>query len=970
MDKTKALQKLLDGTATKKEIELLKQMLASGEISIGRDVNRSVVIIGSGNKIELTAEALGILKPEMTSEEPIEGEPPYMGMRYFDTADAELFYGREALTRELAERVANEPFLAIVGASGSGKSSVARAGLIPALKMGAVHVITPTAHPLESLAASLTREAESVTATSTLMDDLKNDSRSLRLYIRKLLAGSGKPNLLLLVDQFEETFTQCKDFTERRAFIENLLAAADEDEGRVRVALTLRADFYHHCAEYEGLRNALKTHQEYIGAMTADELWQAITTPAKTNGWDFQPGLVDLILSDVGAEPGALPLLSHALLETWKRRQGHTLTLQGYADAGGVKKAITQTAESVYDKLTPSEQTIARGIFLRLTELGEGVQDTRRRVKMDELGQAKEQDIVKKVLKTLTDARLVTTEEDSAEVAHEALIREWGTLRKWLDEDRESLRLHRHLTESAQEWERSGRNELYLIHRGGRLDDALLLGENSIFELNEIELSYLDACRALRNKERRERERRLRYIVFASIAATIIFLVLGSFGWIKSSESVMQTKIALARQLAAQAHLIYVDRSSNQMTAALLAIQSMKLFPTGEAARYLLNDNFSALPVARMTHDNTVLSVAFSPDGKYVVSGSEDGTARVWEAANGKEVARMTHDNSVRSVAFSPDGKYVVSGSWDNTARVWEAASGKEVARMTHDNRVSSVAFSPDGKYVVSGSWDNTARVWEAAGGKEIARMTHDGFVFSVAFSPDGKYIVSESDDYTARVWEAASGKEIARMTHDGTVFSVAFSPDSKYIVSGSSDNTARVWEAAGRKEIARMTHGGFVFSVAFSPDGKYIVSRTGGNTARVWEAAGRKEIARMTHDAYVFSVAFSPDGKYIASGSGDSTTRVWEAASGKEIARMTHDRDVTTVAFSPDGKYIVSGSWDHTARVWEAASGKEVARMTHDNTVHSVAFSPDGKYIVSGSVGTYSGFRFNSFHLFTSFAF
>ncbi len=233
MDKTQALQNLLNGTASEEEINLLKQALASGEISIGRDVNRSVVIIGSGNKVELTAEALGVLNPERTSEEPIEGKMPYMGMRYFDTADAALFYGREALTRELAARVANEPFLAIVGASGSGKSSVARAGLIPALKMGTVHVITPTAHPLESLAASLTRESESVTATATLMDDLKNDSRSLRLYIRKLLSASGGTNLLLLVDQFEETFTQCKDPAERKAFIENLLAAADEDEERV-----------------------------------------------------------------------------------------------------------------------------------------------------------------------------------------------------------------------------------------------------------------------------------------------------------------------------------------------------------------------------------------------------------------------------------------------------------------------------------------------------------------------------------------------------------------------------------------------------------------------------------------------------------------------------------------------------------------------------------------------------------------
>jgi len=501
MDKNSALQNLLDGKASQEEVELLKQLLATGEISIGGDLNRSVVIIGSGNKVELTAEALGVLNPETKSAEPAAGEPPYMGLRYFDTQDTDLFYGREALTRELLARVQKESFLAIVGASGSGKSSVARAGLIPAWvkenERGAIHVITPTAHPLESLAASLTRESESVTATSTLIDDLKNDSRSLRLYVKKTL---GETKLLLLIDQFEETFTLCKDADERKAFIENLLTLADDDAA-ARVIITLRADFYHHCAEYEGLRNALKTYQEYIGAMTTDELRQAITAPAETNGWDFQPGLVDLILQDVGAEPGALPLLSHALLETWKRRQGRMLTLQGYHEAGGVKKAIAQTAESVYDKLTSAEQVIARGIFLRLTELGEGVQDTRRRVKMDELAQTKEQDSVAKVLKTLTDARLVTTEQDSAEVAHEALIREWGTLRKWLDEDRESLRTHRHLTESAEEWQRRGK-EASELYRGSRLKQLQGWLKEHSDAISPLEREFIKASQNIKKRDR------------------------------------------------------------------------------------------------------------------------------------------------------------------------------------------------------------------------------------------------------------------------------------------------------------------------------------------------------------------------------------------------------------------------------------------------------------------------------------
>jgi len=464
------------------------------------------------------AGATGEVKPES-------GESPYMGLRYFDTTDANLFYGREALTRELAERVSKESFLAIVGASGSGKSSVARAGLIPAWQKenerGAVHVITPTAHPLESLATSLTRASESVTATSTLMDDMGKDARSLRLYVKKMLSSSGNTNLLLVVDQFEETFTLCKDITERKAFIESLLSLADEENTTARVVITLRADFYHHYFEYESLRLTLEKHQANLGAMTQDELREAIIQPAENNGWKFQEGLAEQILQDVGSEPGALPLLSHALLETWKRRQGRTLTLQGYHEAGGVKKAITQTAENIYDKLSKEEQAIARNIFLRLTELGEGTQDTRRRVKMEELAQAqsKEQDAVAKVLKTLTDARLVTTEQDSTEVAHEALIREWGTLRKWLDEDRESLRLHRHLTESAEEWVRRDR-EASELYRGARLKQLQdWVKEHADALISPLEREFVKASQNVKKREQ------ARWVGIGTVGFVLLVLV-------------------------------------------------------------------------------------------------------------------------------------------------------------------------------------------------------------------------------------------------------------------------------------------------------------------------------------------------------------------------------------------------------------------------------------------------------------
>ncbi|MDX9954145.1 MAG: protein kinase [Anaerolineae bacterium] len=443
---------------------------------------------------------------------PAPGDAPFKGLQHFDVADADRFFGREALTTRLVRQVmpvaphdrhvGRARFLAIIGASGSGKSSLVRAGLVATLQRGTVSsdgppttaphtatILTPTAHPLEALALALSRDSDSLTAATTLMDDLARDPRSLRLHFqqqhRRSDEASGKRPTpsnhlqLLVIDQFEEIFTLCRAPAEREAFIANLLNAAQSDSAEVFVVITLRADFYEHCAAYPELREMVSQRQVYIGPMTADGLRHAIEEPAQRAGWTFEPGLVELLLRDVGVtdgqqpEPGALPLLSHALLETWQRRRGRTMTLGGYAEAGGVHGAIAKTAEAVYRQLDAKEQALARSIFLRLTELGEGTQDTRRRVTLAELrAQHPEAELVNGVLARLADARLITTEQETAQVAHEALIREWPTLRCWLEADREGLRLHRHLTDAAQAWERLERDpgELY---RGARLAQAM-----------------------------------------------------------------------------------------------------------------------------------------------------------------------------------------------------------------------------------------------------------------------------------------------------------------------------------------------------------------------------------------------------------------------------------------------------------------------------------------------------------------
>ncbi|KAK0719663.1 hypothetical protein B0H67DRAFT_642995 [Lasiosphaeris hirsuta] len=357
-------------------------------------------------------------------------------------------------------------------------------------------------------------------------------------------------------------------------------------------------------------------------------------------------------------------------------------------------------------------------------------------------------------------------------------------------------------------------------------------------------------------------------------------------------------------------------------------------------------------------HSYGVASVAFSPDGSRIASGSDDETIRIWDARSGKEVQKLEgHSYGVASVAFSPDGSRIASGSDDKTIRIWDARSGKEVQKLEgHSNRVTSVAFSPDGSRIASGSDDETIRIWDARSGKEVQKLEgHSYGVASVAFSPDGSRIASGSDDKTIRIWDARSGKEVQKLEgHSNRVTSVAFSPDGSRIASGSYDETIRIWDARSGKEVQKLEgHSGWVRSVAFSPDGSRIASGSDDRTIRIWDARSGKEVQKLEgHSNRVTSVAFSPDGSRIASGSYDETIRIWDARSGKEVQKLEgHSYGVISVAFSPDGSRIASGSYDGTIRIWDARSGKEVQKLEgHSREVASVAFSPDGSRIASGS--------------------
>jgi len=586
---------------------------------------------------EFIARFMELAQSARQEDAPAPGIAPYKGLLFFDEVDAELFFGRENLTAHLADRVSDLAidsslrFLAVVGASGSGKSSLVRAGLAVALKHTGwdVRIFTPGADPLTAL--------------------------EMQLELDQVKAGSAQ--LLILVDQFEETFTLCRDESERVSFIEKLLSLAQEPSRKMAVVIALRADFYSHCAQYPLLRQAVAAEQEYIGQMTAEELRRAIEEPARRGGWEFEPGLVDVLLQDIGAhgshepEPGALPLLSHALLATWERRRGRTFTLAGYRASGGVRGAIAETAESVFtDQLNQTQQELARDVFLRLTELGEGTEDTRRRAALNELvRQSAEATQLRIVLNTLAEARLITLNEDSAEVAHEALIREWQRLHEWLTHDREGLLLRRHLTESAYEWEARGHDPAEL-YRGARLAQTREWASANEETLNASERAFLAASveqeqhDALEREAQRQREleaaqklaetqshaaqqlrRRAVYLVGVLVLAIIAALTAGVFAnrnatlagqnasiaqtaQVANTQAIADFTRSEAQRLAAEANSLMLNKGDTNLIA-LLAIRSlnMQYTPSGDAV------------LAGLTTSN--LHRAFSPVTRLMYGG-------------------------------------------------------------------------------------------------------------------------------------------------------------------------------------------------------------------------------------------------------------------------------------------------------------------------------------------------------------
>ncbi len=918
------------------------------------------------------------------------GECPYKGLAAYQPEDAASFFGREALVDELVRRVRLQKALVVGGPSGSGKSSLVRAGLIPAINAGALlgsdawrtALFTPGRDPMAELHYQVSRVSQGSTTEVSLDQLLAHPTLA-----RHLGSVDGSAPLLLCIDQFEELFTLAPP-DQRNLFVAALSAMADPADSRVQVVIAVRADFYGACAQIPWLAERITENQVLVAPMTASELRRAITEPARRAGFYLEPQLIDTIIEEAGEEAGSLPLIAHALVETWARRQGRTLTLEGFRAAGGVAGAISQTADVTFEeRFDGTEREATKRLFLGLVTPGEGTPDTRRVLPLSEIDHDTSPDVMHRAVERLTEVRLLTVDDTSVQIAHEALLRTWPRLRRWIEESRDDLRTRQRISHAATDWDLAGRDP-DLLYRGTPLLSALEWTSKNSDQLGALERVFLAASEDAKARaeaiatERERRAKRTRRIAVAALSFLAVGATLSSvFAFLAFREARQNETLAERATVQAQNRFAsalgaaaYGLADADPLLALALGAEAI-VRAEGDPPAY---ESRATLVAARRAlarpgpflfgspiATGDALAIALTGDGSLLAVARRNGDIDLIDVTTRRRIGSSLrgHSGGVWDLDFGPHGRLLASAGADGTVRLWPIEGGRSGTGMVigeTDDVVSGVRFNPSGSIIASADGDGTVRLWDVAKKTTLGGplIKHALGAKAVEFSPDGRGLLAGYSDGTIYGWSLPSRDALFEPDRDARMNNpskIAVSPTGDRFATASTEGTAILRTYPSGEVIGRaFGTGDRISTIVFAPDGKTLIGGSGNGAVKLWDVYQQRLVWETSsgHSQAIINTALSEDGGVLATLGRDQLIRLWSFHSSQRLAteRQVAGQSAKGVAISGDGRLLAVGDDSGTVQLWDLEREREpLVFPGHEHEVWTLGFSPDGSLLASG---------------------